>query len=500
MEFISSYQNKITNPLLKISMKFLIRLFSLSIFSTSTYAQEAIIYPDYAHALSAYIQYPSTQYNEQGAGEYLRSYCEEQGLYTKVLDTSDQSYNFIASLYPISSGKPNIVFLNHMDVVHPGDSSLWTYPPFSGIIADGYVWGRGAIDNKGMAIAQITATRKLLEQLDGQELPFNVSVLCVSDEENGGHRGAMRIAGHHLDKLNIKLILGEGGSGVRGIVSSNPEKIVFGTSTAEKSKVVLKLRLDLESSGHGSVPPKEYASKEMIFALQRLLTGKQEIILSRIPVKSLKLLGKEEKGLKGFVLKNFTFFAFKPFVKKEIKKDPMISSFFTNTITLTNLNASSGDHNQISQYIEAVLDCRLIPTTEPKQFIRQVKRRLNDRRIKISVEHEEITGPRSHVPEYYTLLSQSLQEVFPNSLNLEIIFPATTDNYIFRNKGIPVFGLFPAVFKEEELKSIHAENERVSLKSIEEGIQVYHTFLNKLIPLNWDPANANARSESITEH
>lgn len=480
-------------------MKFLICLFFFCLGSVVARSQEAI-YPDYVYALSAYIQYPSLQYNERGAGEYLRAYCEEQGLYTKLLDTADQSYNFIASIYPVSSGKPNIVFLNHIDVVHSGDSTLWQHAPFSGAIKDGYVWGRGAIDNKGMAIAQISAVKQILALLNGKELPFNVSILCVSDEENGGHRGAMRIAEHHLDKLNIKLILGEGGSGVRGLISSNPDKIVFGTSTAEKSKVVLKLRLDLESSGHGSVPPKEYASKEMIFALQRLLTGKQEIILSRIPVKSLKLLGKEEKGIKGFVLKNFTFFAFKPFVKKEIKKDPMISSFFTNTITLTNLNASSGDHNQISQYIEAVLDCRLIPTTEPKQFIRQVKRRLNDRRIKISVEHEEITGPRSHVPEYYRLLCQSLEEVFPNSLNLEIIFPATTDNYIFRNKGIPVFGLFPAVFAEEELKSIHAENERISLQSLEDGIKVYSTFLKKLIPLNWDPSIANFRSESVTDH
>ncbi len=480
-------------------MKFLICLFFLCTSSIISRSQE-IVHPDYVYALSAYIQYPSLQYNERGAGEYLRAYCEAQGLYTSILDTADQSYNFIASIYPVSSGKPNIVFLNHMDVVHSGDSVLWQYAPFSGAIEDGYIWGRGAIDNKGMAIAQITAVQQILPLLKGKELPFNVSILCVSDEENGGHRGAMRIAENHLDKLNIKLMLGEGGSGVRGVISSNPDKIVFGTSTAEKSKVVLKLRLDLESSGHGSVPPKEYASKEMIFALQRLLTGKQEIILSRIPVKSLKLLGKEEKGIKGFVLKNFTFFAFKPFVKKEIKKDPMISSFFTNTITLTNLNASSGDHNQISQHIEAVLDCRLIPTTEPKQFIRQIRRRLNDRRIKISVEHEEITGPRSHVPEYYSLLCQSLQEVFPNSLNLEIIFPATTDNYIFRNKGIPVFGLFPAVFTEDELKSIHAENERISLQSLEDGIKVYHTFLKKLIPLNWDPTIANSRSESVTEH
>lgn len=472
-------------------MKFTITCLIFLSITLSGNAQE--IYPDYVHNLSKYIQYVSTQFHEREAGEYLSTLCEEKGLFVDVLDTTDQSYNFIASLYPLASNKPNIVFLNHIDVVSAHDETLWKHKPFCGDIADACVWGRGAIDNKGMAIAQLYAIKQLANSLNGKELPFNVSMLSVSDEENGGHRGSMLVANKHLEKLNIKLMLGEGGSGVRGLVSSQPDKAVFGTSTIEKSKLVLKLVLELESSGHGSVPPKEYATKEMVFALQRLLDHKQEIILSKVPVRSLKQIGKEEKGLRGFVLERFTFFAFKPFVKKAIKNDPVISPFFTNTITLTNLSAGGNDHNQISSSVEAVLDCRLIPKTEPKQFIRQVKRRLNDKRIKITVEHEEITGNRSLVPEYYSILCKSLEEVFPGCLNLEIIFPATTDNYIFRNKGIPVFGIFPAVFSESELKCIHAENERISIDRLEKSIKVYALFLQNLTKLGWDPATCNSR-------
>lgn len=472
-------------------------IFLISTYTVSGFTQEK--YPDYVSYLSNYIKYPSTQYNEREAGKYLKEVCEKKGLEVTVLDTTDKSFNFVASIYPLSSNKPNIVFLNHIDVVSPGDPKLWEHAPFSGAIADGCVWGRGAIDNKGMAIAQIFATAALKDSLAGNELPFNVSVLSVSDEENGGYRGSVLIAEKHLDKLNIKLMLGEGGSGVRGLISTDPAMPVFGTSTVEKTKLVLKLGLNIESSGHGSVPPKEYATKEMVFALQRLLTSKQKIILSKIPVKSLKLLGKEERGVKGFVLRNFTFFAFKPFVKKEIKKDPNISPFFTNTVTLTNLSADNTDHNQISNGIEAVLDCRLIPGTEPKQFIRQVKRKLNDKRITIEVEHQEITGNRSLVPEYYEALCSSLKQVFPSCLNLEIIFPATTDNYLYRNKGIPVFGLFPAVFSESELKSIHAENERISIDRLEKSIEVYSLFLENLTKMGWDPATCNSRCIQVED-
>jgi carboxypeptidase PM20D1 len=472
-------------------MKFIITSLIFSFFSLSLKAQET--YPEYVYNLSKYIQFESTQYFEREAGEYLSDLCKQKGLHIEVLDTTDQSYNFVASLYPLSSNKPNIVLLNHIDVVSPGDESLWQYKPYSGEIADSIIWGRGAIDNKGMAIAQLYAIKQLANTLNGQELPFNVSMLCVSDEENGGHRGSMLIVNKHLEKLNINLILGEGGSGVKGLISSQPDKAVFGTSTIEKSKLVLKLVLELESSGHGSVPPKEYATKEMVFALQRLLNHKQEVIFSKVPVRALKQIGKEEKGLRGFVLERFTFFAFKPFVKKAIKNDPVIAPFFTNTMTLTNLSTSNTDHNQISSSIEAVLDCRLIPKTEPKQFIRQIKRRLNDKRIKVTPIHEEISRNRSFVPEYYSILCQSLDEIFPESLNLEIIFPATTDNYIFRNKGIPVFGIFPAIFSESELKCIHAENERISIESMEQSIQVYALFLQKLTKLSWDSDTVNSR-------
>lgn len=464
-----------------LNLKKCLYIFSLCVVSFNLMAQPEKELPEYVKNLSKFIQIPSLQHQEKEAGTYFKTLCEEKGLITQLLPTIDTAFNLASSIYPLSSGKPNIILLNHLDVVSPGDTNMWTYPPYSGLIKDDYIWGRGAIDNKGMAIAQLYAVAAFMEETKGENLPFNVTILSVSDEENGGHRGAIPVAEKYIPLLNPLIMLGEGGSGVRGLIQSDPDRVIFGTSTDEKSKIVLRLDLELEASGHGSIPPDQYATKEMVIALEKLLTRKQEIIYTKVPVHSLKLIGRAEKGLRGFVLSNFTFFAFRPLVKKEIKKDPMVASFFTNTIAITNLSAFKTDHNQISNKITATLDCRLIPETDTKQFLRQVKRRLSDRRIKITVEHEERTGNRTIIPEQYIALCQALKSVYPNALNLEIIFPATTDNHVFRNRGVSVYGLFPAVFTEEELKSIHANDEKIHIDRLTNGIQVYKSFFYNMI-------------------
>jgi carboxypeptidase PM20D1 len=110
-----------------------------------------------AQFLSDYIKVESVSGNEAKAGIFFAEECARRGLQVRILTNENSSYNFVASLYPLSMGKPNIVLLNHIDVVDPGAPEKWTFPPFSGAIAQGAVWGRGAIDNKGMAAMQLEA-------------------------------------------------------------------------------------------------------------------------------------------------------------------------------------------------------------------------------------------------------------------------------------------------------------------------------------------------------
>jgi len=436
--------------------------------------------PESALLLSKFIQYESITGNERPAGEFLASVCREKALHVEILSDEKDSYNFAASLYPLSSGKPNIVFLNHLDVVPPGDTASWTYPPFSGVIADSMVWGRGSIDLKGLAIMQVLAISSLTEQSRLFDLPYNVTVLCVSQEEDGSTKGTQRVVSEHFDKLQAEVVFGEGGAGVDGLLDSNPEQIVFCISTGEKQALWLRLRVKIPSSGHGSVPPAEYANKVIVQALSRLMTSKQKISISSANVDMFESLGKIEKGLKGFVLRNIRLF--KPLIGPMLRKDPKVLAIVSNTITLTNLSNPSGATNQIAQEVTASLDCRLLPGTNQKKFIAEISKTLKKTNVFVDVELETVNAiPSSIKTEFFQNFKLAIQEVYPGTRVVPYLFPAYSDNNYFRNMGIPVYGIKPVHLSKELLLSIHNVDERLPIKCLEQGIEVYKSFLDKIL-------------------
>ena len=177
-----------------------------------------------------------------------------------------------------------------------------------------------------------------------------------------------------LQELNPILVLGEGGSGVADILSTDPDQIVYGISIAQKRGLWLKLNLKMHTSGYGSVPPEQYVNKKMICALNRLNRKKSKITFTESNTNMFKELGEMESGLKGLALRNIQLF--KPIISSTMRKEPLISSLVTNTITLTNINNPKGRSNVISQYAEATLDCRLLPETNTNDFIKYIEKLL----------------------------------------------------------------------------------------------------------------------------
>jgi carboxypeptidase PM20D1 len=467
-------------------MKFLIPLFFLllgMLCSLSAGAQNKLnaepVAPEFALLLSEYIQYSSVSGNEKPAGEFLSALCKEKGLHIRLFSRELDNYNFAASLYPLASGKPNIIFLNHIDVVPPANTSAWRYPPFSGIIADGMVWGRGAIDLKGIAIMQLMAILSLKEHAEIYDLPYNVTLLCVSQEETTS-KGARYVVEHHLEELSPLVVFGEGGAGISNLVESNPKQEVFCISTAEKQVLWLRLSLNIHSGGHGAVPPDAYANKIMVKALARLLRKKQPIQFVESNLPMFETLGKIEKGARGVALRNLKIL--KPFAGSKLRREPKLLALVSNTISLTRIDNPPGGDNQIAQQVSAILDCRLLPETDPEQFVRSVKRSLNNSNIRIDIETQiEASRPTSTSNYLYQGFKQSLTAVFPDAKVMPFLFPAYTDNNFFRSQGIPVYGIKPLSLSNELLESVHNTDERIPIKALEDGIEVYKHFLSNIV-------------------
>ncbi len=437
--------------------------------------------------LSSYIRIESETGNEGEAGKFFAEYCEAKGLYVHYFSTSNSSYNFAASLYPLALSKPNIILLNHIDVVPAGDTSVWLHQPYSGDIKDGFVWGRGALDAKGLAAMQLMALLALKDQGSEEPFPYNVTILSVSNEEDGGKKGAKLITDNYLEFLKPVVVLGEGGSGFSGVLSSKPDAAVFGISMAEKSSLWLKLQIKQQSNGHGATPTYDYANRLMISALNNINNMKEKLRFNKSNRLMFRRIGRAEGGLRGFIIRKFNWGIFTPIVKYFIKDDPLYRSLVTNTITVTNLFNPPGPPNQVSDLSIALLDCRLLPGTNRKTFINKLKRVLDEPAIEIDILDSSPDAEATKPDRAYQALEEAILAVYKDAYVIPILFPATTDNSFFRAHGVPVYGLLPGIMDKEMIASIHSVNEKISFEVLQSGMDIYTRFLVNMMDVKYKP-------------
>ena len=436
-------------------------------------------WPDPALLLSEYVQIPSVSGEEKEAGEFFAQFCRDHGLHVHVFTEEQDSYNFAASLYPLEMQKPNIVMQNHVDVVPAGDPEGWTYPPFSGTIADGMVWGRGAIDNKAMGVMHVLALLRFLEHAAGEDLPYNVTMLVVSGEETGGDTGARIIAEEFLDLLNPVAVYGEGGAGLMGLLGSQPDKPVFGIGVAQKRILWLEIESSVTESGHGSVPRNQYSTMEVVKATNALLRAQPKITISPIVKESLQMVSEHERGIRRRVLRNIDFYA--PLFGRFVRRDPLISSMLTNTMALTSLTSTEGAYNMVPNHARAVFDCRLLPETDEEEFLGHVRRIVAPYDVQVNVLRSGPFTPTSEQGEFYKAMEEAIGYVFDDALSVPFMFVAVNDNRFFRRKGIPAYGILPAIMEEELMESIHYFDERFPIERLHQGIEVYVRLIDNLL-------------------
>lgn len=435
-------------------------------------------FPDPAQLLSAYVQIPSVSGQEKEAGEFFAQFCRDHGLHVHVFTDEVDSYNFAASLYPLQEQKPNIVLLTHIDVVPAGDKDGWTYPPFSGTIADGMVWGRGAIDNKAMGVMQVLALLHFVERAAEEDLPYNVTMLAVSGEETGGDTGARIITDQFLDLLNPVVVYGEGGAGVQGIIGADPQRPVFGLGVAQKRVLWIAVESSVAASGHGSVPRKSYPTKEVINATSALLDAKPKITISPTVREALHMTAHYERAFRRHIFKNIDFYG--PLFGRFVRRDALISSMLTNTMSLTSITSTDGAYNMIPTHARAVFDCRLLPETNEEAFLKHIRRIVAPYDVTVSVIRSSPTTPTSEQGHFYNAMEASIYAVFEDALVVPFMFVAVNDNRFFRRKGIPAYGLLPAIMSEELMESIHYFDERMPVDGLEKGIDVYIHLIESL--------------------
>lgn len=424
--------------------------------------------------LQKYIQIPSISGNEKYAGEFIKKTCKENGLIISDFGSENGSYNFAASIYPLSKNKPNIIFLNHIDVIPENNES--ENGAYSGKIIADKIFGRGAIDNKGAALMQLYGIIQFINNENIESSKYNVTFLSVSCEETQCSGGVAYVIHNYLDQLNPVVVIGEGPSELTTLLRGDNKYPLFGISIAHKRAFWLDLKLDLKTSAHGSITPLQYANKEMVASLYKLTKKKNKAIFNELNTNFLKALAEQKNGLTKLMLKHPRFF--KMFLVPRIRKQPELFAIFSNTITLTNIHTNNISYNKVPSSIRAYLDCRLLPNTNEIDFLKDIKKRLKNDSIKIRItENMPQSEPSSINNLFYINLDKSIRTKYPGSKTLPVLMPNINDLGAFRVKNIPAYATIPVYFTKEQVESIHGINENISIQSLYDGADVYYNFL-----------------------
>jgi carboxypeptidase PM20D1 len=434
---------------------------------------------DASALLSRMVKIPSVTGQEGDAGAFLDQECRRRGLAVTRIDTDTGRPNVLATTGP--QGPLKLLLLSHLDVV-PAKPEGWTHPPFSGDRADGLVWGRGALDNKAATVIHLIALQ-LIKKVE-PTFPLQMGLLSVSDEEDAGV-GAVWVLKHGAAALGKATVIGEGGMGFTGTKPLPQGVTVYPIATSEKSQLWLKLTLELTSAGHGSAPPREYATRQLVLALERVVKANLPLQLTPEAKEMLATLARFEPFPVNMLMRRAHWPLIRCILERNVRNNRFMHAMLHDTMTVTGVDIGDVPTNVIATKVSARMDCRLLPGTKEEDFIERLKKTLEEPRIKVEVINRTPQAPATPRDEVYDAMMNALREGDPKAVVTPFIFPASSDANAFRVAGHPVFGFLPCVVEEGQIDSIHGANERVPEAALAEGVRRMMEIILRL--RNWTP-------------
>jgi acetylornithine deacetylase/succinyl-diaminopimelate desuccinylase-like protein len=409
--------------------------------------------------------------NEAECVAYVNNLLAGAGFETTLLAKTPNRPNLIARLKGQGSAPPFLLY-GHVDVVTTL-GQVWTHPPFEGVIVDGHVWGRGALDMKG-GIAMMLAAF-LRAKAEGLSTSGDIVLAILSDEEGGGDYGAKYLVETHPKQFKgIRYALGEFG-GSRFYFG---RKKLYPIMVAEKQICWMQAHVR-GPGGHGAFPMRggtmaklarvlqqldrrrlpvhiTPAARQMIGGMASSLSFPQNLILRqllnpRLNDLMLRLLGARGQGLQ---------------------------PLFRNTVNATIVRG--GDKiNVIPSEISLELDGRLLPGFKPDDMIAELRRLIGDD-VELEVLRHD-SGPAEPDMGFFDTLSSILREADPGALPVPMFMPGVTDGRFFSQLGIQTYGFTPMNLPPglELLQKAHAADECIPVEALDFGTNAIYKALQR---------------------
>jgi acetylornithine deacetylase/succinyl-diaminopimelate desuccinylase-like protein len=426
--------------------------------------------------------------DEIKAARFLEDLLRAEGLEPTVVEPFPGRGSIVARVHGYGSGGDPLLLLSHLDVV-PADPEGWTHDPFGGDLADGYVWGRGALDMKSMVAMEVQVMRRLARTareagLDPATDPIpglrrDVIFCSTADEEAGGWHGANWIVNEHPEWLQAAGALNEAG----GQAMTYGGVRFYPIQVAEKGFVVYKLHVK-GHWGHGSVPTPDNAAVLAAQIVARLAEPGPVRLTEAMGVLATRAL--PHLGARAAAAIRELVDGGKPPDSSAVEAtlcqlcDPVlartVSAILRDTVSI-GIVESGVKYNVIPGTAMIEIDCRTLPGTDEPAMRAELRRRIGEELwARIEVECEQV-GPSvqaSLETPLYALLEQVIRDHDPQGIPLPFLAPFATDAKHLTRLGVPVYGFSPLKLGEGEgiLDLMHGVDERVSVEALRFGLPV----------------------------
>lgn len=373
-----------------------------------------------------------------------------------------------------SSLRPALL-IGHTDVVpvEPGTEGDWQHPPFAGHIADGYIWGRGAIDNKSAVFAALEAVEHLLAE--GHRPVRTVFLAFGHDEEVGGGSGAREMAGLLSSRgVALEYILDEGGFVMAGSLPLSAPVALVGV--AEKGYLSLELSATAQG-GHSSMPPRQTAVGILSAAIVRLQDNPFPGGLRGPTRQMFDFVGPEMSFLPRMVFANTWLFG--SLVERQLAATPSTDALLRTSTAPTMLWGSIKD-NVLPARARAVVNFRLFPGASGEDVLQRVRRVVDDPRVEVATYGGMGIGPSPISPtdsQAFGALQRSIQQVYPDVVVAPYLMVAATDSRHFRGLTQNVYRFQPLRITQGDLSRIHGTDERVGVDDYADAIRFYRQLI-----------------------
>ncbi|XP_073443334.1 N-fatty-acyl-amino acid synthase/hydrolase PM20D1 [Dendrobates tinctorius] len=433
-------------------------------------------------AIVGAIQIPTVSFSEEEQnftaladfGEYIRK------VFPRVFSSSIIKHEVVAEyshLFAVQGSNQNLqpyMILAHLDVV-PAPPEGWDLPPFSGEERDGYIYGRGTLDDKSCVIGVLHALDLLLKRGYKPKRSFYIGL--GHDEEVSGHKGAMKIV-EKLQSRGVKLlfVIDEGLAVLDGIIQGVKRPVAL-VGTTEKGSITLNLTV-IQPPGHSSMPPSETSIGILAAAVSRLERLPMPNMFGEGPEASMfEHLAGEFSFPLNVIMANLWLFS--PIISRVLEQKPSTNAIVRTTTAVTIFNAGVKS-NVIPAMARATVNFRLHPAQTVVEALDIIQNTISDERVEISVLNSFDPLPISPYDESnfgYQTLQRTINSVFSAAPVAPGVCIGNTDSRHFVNLSDSIYRFSPFRLKPEDLLRIHGLNERISLENLERLTQFYYQLI-----------------------